>query len=652
MGKWKFVGQAGVEWAIQPDAASSSDPDISALYANSTTSGTSGTSGTNGIPAMGDTALKDLLAASTKYILETSVTFAEDGIAYYNGEEIIDAPPKNPDLPAKTPGSLSGGAAGSSGSMYGKDINSRVYIAGRVVSGEGASQKVEEEGTKINMGQAPKSLFNDWSLVKYTAIKDHTASDVGPIAKKYGQIISPDEMYDPTAATIIKYANSLDSKSFNYKAADFVQCKHYGQISNDYMITLRRFAYPIPDDIIDTKEFIKNKAMDSTQPDLARAITWMSPALGNDIKEVLKFSVGFEWKEAEAALQTLQAASSTGNKRGALGAWLDGNGVASAIEAGINGYSADKAARANMYQGGGDPYGDTYPNHVYGPLNVIKKTYNRDQGLNFTQEFTIKFHYDLRGYYGTSPKVAFMDTMANLLALTYNNAPFWGGATRYTGGGTGNTTGKPFGDRKALAEGRYGDFAKSLLSDVTGAAGKLKDAGNALFGSVQQLMSGDISGALNSLGDNNILDNLVGGGIMKMLGGPTGASGGQAANALLTGDPSGQWHLTIGNPISPIAVIGNLALDGADFEFGGPIGLEGFPSEVIMTCKLKPGRHRDKGDIESMFNGGKGRIYLQPDIENTVDLDEIYDVSRYGNKDIRSRSGRVLLDRASSMAND
>jgi hypothetical protein len=34
-----------------------------------------------------------------------------------------------------------------------------------------------------------------------------------------------------------------------------------------------------------------------------------------------------------------------------------------------------------------------------------------------------------------------------------------------------------------------------------------------------------------------------------------------------------------------------------------------------------------------MFNAGRGRVYLQPEVEGSVDLDKIMDVSAYGNAD-------------------
>jgi hypothetical protein len=458
---------------------------------------------------------------------------------------------------------------------------------------------------------------------------------------------------DPSALNIVQYANSIPSKGFKYKLTDFTQCEHYGQISNDYMITLRRFAFPIGDDILNTVEFKTGnpKPIDITQPDLARAITWMSPALGNDLKEVMKFTVKYNWKPVESQLQTLQTQNaSSDNRRGGLGAFMDGNSVLSAIEAGVNGYSADAAARKNMQQGGGDPLTDTYPNHVYGPLNVIKSVLIRDQGLEFEQEFSLKLHYNIKSYPNTSTRIAFLDTLANLLALTYSNAPFWGGATRYVGGGGGGRrTGKPFGDYDKLKNGDYAGFAGSVINNISSAISSGgKDLMGGLSGIVNSLASGDLAGAANGIGDSKILDNLIGGGLMKLFGGPTGAQGGQAAAALLSGDPSGQWHLTVGNPISPIIVVGNLAMTDASFEFEGPLTVEGFPTKVTMTVKLKGARPRDKAEIESMFNAGRGRLYLQPDVENSVNIDEVFDVSAYGNRD--KKGSDVLIHRISNFA--
>ena len=195
-----------------------------------------------------------------------------------------------------------------------------------------------------------------------------------------------------------------------------------------------------------------------------------------------------------------------------------------------------------------------------------------------------------------------MDTLSNILALTYNNAPFWGGATRYTGGS--GQVGKPFGDMEKLRSGDYSGFLKGISDQVMGGASAI---GGGLSKAWDGLMNGE---GINALGNSKVLDNIIGGGLMKLFGGP---SGGQAAAAFISGDPTGNWHLTVGNPMAPMMVIGNLCLQDTQYEFEGPLGYEDFPSKLKVTITLKPGRARDRGEIESMFNAGRGRMYLQPD---------------------------------------
>lgn len=472
------------------------------------------------------------------------------------------------------------------------------------------------DGDGINPGTAVRSLFNKWALMSYKGMNGIDASSTGStISSKYNRVINTAPgAIDPTARNIIQYSKDLNSMAFKYDFSDFIQCEHYGQISNSYLVTLRRFAYPVADDIINPKQMGPDgKSVDSSQPDLARAITWMSPALGNDLKEILNFNYKLNWEEIESAVQEVQGNAA---KRGKLGGMIDSNPIFAGVENGLNGYTAEQSAITADKGQGFDPLKETYPNTVFGPLNVIKKILARQQGLEFEQEFKLTFHYDLKAYGNTSPKVAFMDTMANILALTYNNAPFWGGATRYTGSGS---LGKPFGDYSKLKSGDYAGFLGSIGTQLKGA---LSNGFN------------DVAGAVKSgnFGDSKILNNIIGGGLMKLMNGP---QGGQVVNALLTGDPTGQWHLTVGNPMNPIMMIGNLACTDSKVSFEGPLGFEDFPSKMKVEITLKPARMRDKGEIESMFNAGRGRIYLQPN--GGIGLDDIVDVSAYGNKDRRAQ---------------
>jgi hypothetical protein len=470
-------------------------------------------------------------------------------------------------------------------------------------------------------GRAPHSEVNAWSLLKYrgTPLKPVTGFEMETAKNQYKvhQLYEKDgkPLTNPTAANLIEICDAVgDSPGYRYSYRDFLPCEHYGEIPNNHLLTLRRFPAPVEDNIIAPVKYGPDgKVYNTMQPPIAQAITWMSPKVGNDIKEILKFSVAFKWDKAESQMQTIQAQK---RDTGMLGGFLDSMPMAQNIKGGANGETATQTKLRTEQGGGFDPLKDTYPNHNLGePLNIIKEVQVRKPGLEFSQEFSLVFKYDLKGYPHTSPKLALLDVISNMLVLTYNNAPFWGGATRYTGGGK---VGKPFGDLQKLQNGDVKGFLGSVVKDLKGA----------LTGAVDDLLKG---------GDSKILNNVIGGGLMKLLGGP---QGGQIAAAFLTGDATGQWHLTIGNPLNPIAVVGNLGCTGADFELEGPLGFEDFPSKLKVTIKLKPNRPRDKADIESMFNAGKGRLYVADG--SGFDTDKTMDVNAYGHPEV-SRAGKEKM---------
>jgi hypothetical protein len=83
--------------------------------------------------------------------------------------------------------------------------------------------------------------------------------------------------------------------------------------------------------------------------------------------------------------------------------------------------------------------------------------------------------------------------------------------------------------------------------------------------------------------------------------------------ALLIGEPVGEWHVTVGNPLNPIAMIGNLICTGIELNFSDELGPDDFPTEIKIIVKLEHGMARDRDAIESIFNRGMGRIYDLPD---------------------------------------
>ena len=65
-------------------------------------------------------------------------------------------------------------------------------------------------------------------------------------------------------------------------------------------------------------------------------------------------------------------------------------------------------------------------------------------------------------------------------------------------------------------------------------------------------------------------------------------------------------------------MMGNMVCDNATMTLGQGLGYDDFPMEVKFEIDLKHGKPRDKGDIENMFNAGRGRIYASA--ANTEDI--------------------------------
>ena len=462
------------------------------------------------------------------------------------------------------------------------------------------------EGADVSMGKKPTSTFNKFALIDFRGNPLIAEGGKGENSKFYNKI-DLNTLQNPTATNIITTTSKCGGKGYNYSYSDFALAKYFGKIPNNMMITLRRFAYPAPDDIISPKA-TNGKGetnIDVSQPDLARAITFLGEGPGNNLADIIKFSHGFNWKNAEAKVQELQ--SQRGARSGILGNKINSNRFLRAAANSANGKSGydDAVSKANA---GFDAFSNTYPNHVYGPLNVIKEVVVREQGLTFSQEFTLKFQYNLKSLEGANPKILMLDQLANILALTYNNAPFWGGDVRYIGDGS---VAKPLGDIKKIQSGDFGGFLAGVMKDLGGTAKNL-------FNDAKKITSGD----------SKFLNNIVGGGLMELLNSP---QGGQAVQSLLTGDPTGQWHVTVGNPLNPIMVLGNLVCTNTEINFEGPMGIQDFPEKLVVSITLKPGRPRDKAEIESMFNAGRGRFYIQP--ADAPSLDQVTDISAYGNAD-------------------
>lgn len=362
---------------------------------------------------------------------------------------------------------------------------------------------------------------------------------------------------------------------------------------------------------------------------------------------------GFPTGESNIAQQLIGGANFVTGKMFSFGKFV---GLLSPDGYNINKDQAyfDKVSQANV-----DPSEQLYNNKILGPVNRIDTTKARDAGITFDQKFQLTCQYVARPIGGVNTKAAMLDILSNCMEIATTDAMFWGGGYRfnihpqmypfkntafknrimddlYAGRifgkngalahtingikelGTTDKNGNQTGFDWANITGKMGEF----LGETLGAVGEmLNSVSNMIFGSSSSLgdwlkgAGNDVSdgagdkGAkkLNALGNNlNQMwrSQVVQHSIMPSVNG---------MKALLTGEPVGNWHLTVGNPLNPIMVIGNLICTDMKVEASEELGPDDFPLEIKVVYTIEHGMPRDKAGIQSMFNRGNGKIYKLPD---------------------------------------
>ena len=427
---------------------------------------------------------------------------------------------------------------------------------------------------------------------------------------------------NPTYKNILKY---YSDKSFDpyglasYRMQDFIYLKYYNQIPNNYMITLRRYTHPCEDHMfgldMTAEDINRLNGYEESHFNIATAVTYLGEKAGNKLSDILKFEYGANYEEKEAKVEMLQ------NSDGGLAAQMKsrfgvseqfmsaeaGRGSMSGTEfvknavkfsalTGMKGKSVQEALAAS-HRFEGDEFARVYGENIYGDVNVINKTKVRSRGLTYSGNFTLNFEYSLKSLKCVNPRVAMMDILSNFLILTGNYGSFWGGETRFYGQ---KNIAPQFGDPEKLRNGDFKGYFKSLISDVKSGFENISTANGG---------SGDLWSGLKNLAAG-ALQGLLG----NLLGGNVGVAGtAQAPAALLSGEPTGYWHVTVGNPLDPIAMIGNLSITKTSVQFNDVLGYDDFPTEIKFTVELEHSMPRDNAGIENMFNGAKGRFYAFTD---------------------------------------
>ena len=472
------------------------------------------------------------------------------------------------------------------------------------------------------------SLFNPFYGVNSAGISpgipllDNIANNTnisatGPDGKKtINKQITLAELDDCSINNLVRLSNEKDSilGQARYKYSDFMYCRDVGKISNNHLITLRRFAAPVRDNIFQYTG-TDTQTSNEVAGDIGRLVTWFGTE-ENKLEDILKYSFHATWKEMEAGIQQLDSQEND-PARGLTGGLVNlmNNKHAEGVDKGINAsaFSMLLGNDASEYDTG--PYannpavnGTNYDKHkIYEPKDSVRSKYEYEGNLKFNQEFTLTFNYKLRGYDNINGKTAMLDLLGNILAVTYRKGKFWPGEQRLIGAPQNKQ-----GWDKAMAMQNTAISASGTFIGKLCNGGTLADAASSAMNVIQ---GANLVDNLKE-GAKTILNNLKAGGLQSIFSGliknALGRPAVYAFDSLLTEGETGFWHVTIGNPLNPIASIGNLIIDGdVQISHSGPLGLDDFPTEITVKVPLKHAMPRDSVDIQRMFTKGRRSIYTE-----------------------------------------
>ena len=465
-------------------------------------------------------------------------------------------------------------------------------------------------------------------------------------SEKFGahNFMNPDEARNPTAANIIKVTTLseayLDPQSEfvgqPYNVKDFIFCKNYGIVPNNRMITLRRFPLPVFDNlripvtsVYPSREngATTSKAFDGfskqdvaskhiNQP-ISQAVTYFGVGTPNpDINQIIGFNTGLNWKlrtQEELLDMPQNDPGLYGGLNSIFGDLLANSPLDKVLKGAdkiggtiLNQEQAEKAFGRQLYDSLRNPGGPLHEK-IFVDVNTVNKLYTRAVGITGGIEtpMTIKFAYDLTSASDINSKLLFLDLFANVLGLGTDygkfltpqilEKPAYQGFA-FPGGGDGY---------KEFITSPVEWFSKIMKSNITAEVkAKIKETGKKLEDLKDQAAAwqknnfskidphGTLYKALTLFITEKMLDKMVYQPMMR------------------SGYPTGDWHLVVGNPLNPIATIGNLICKNVKIDWGTTLGPDDFPTELYVTYTLEHARQRHRGEFESMFNRGNGRLYL------------------------------------------
>jgi hypothetical protein len=395
---------------------------------------------------------------------------------------------------------------------------------------------------------------------------------------------------------LITWSEKYPALQLRYQ--DFVYCKKIGYYPNNRLVVLRRFKGGVPDNLFDYYRKDTTK-VEFTQP-LATMITWLKPD-----EEIVDMSFNEEWTEYNVSfIETIKnsvnsfiSGATTENTK------TTGDG----FEDLLTSLSLDAVS-----EGFGDKYqkedGIPFSRSSVGNPNLIKKAMKRKtggDGIKSEISFKLSFEYELRYINEIDPSIALLDLMSNAMRMGTSESEF-----KYN-----------------IPLVKESDLVKSFINgDISKATEMFEKNINLFTKDISKTVSDLINGVKTTVkkvtdkGVQDVLKNSLSYIVSRY------REDLKASLSVDTGLPSGIWHVTIGNPKSPIVSCGDLIIKNSTLKLGKEIGYNDFPNSFEIIYVLESARPRGRNELIRIFNSGRGRLYVYKNHTQNPDYD-LYDSS-------------------------
>ena len=456
------------------------------------------------------------------------------------------------------------------------------------------------------------SMFGDGDIITYFPTgsdpskvsnmeREIASSNTSPHSGEMGFRSNTNSIYDVRTQAIIDWSQT-QSNAIKLYAKDFAYLRYLGVYPNNRLIVCKKFKNGVDNDLSTVKEVPR-----------ATILSWVPPG-----QNIMSVSFGENWVDVDETFTDIFNDIGKDFRLDKVGINLG-----EVLEGGIGGVPlpgyTEMWQRKLLKKLGliDDEGADIIPS---GNPNLVKEAKRRKvvkdgeyaSGINYSFSLEVTTEYEQKFIGGLDPTKAFYDIMANIATFGTDNAVFFLN-------GAGNAA-KKFSDTIALLRDNpkqaISNIIKAIVAELKSVVNEIKKTFDTKSSESGGSSDGFIDAGSNDQAEQKQKENSL---IQKAIDGILLVIEGVVKKYeirilgvvnMLTGNSSGAWHVTIGNPKRPIFCSGDMYCTKVTVDLGETLAFNDLPSRVTVKFTLENARPLGKQEIMSRFMQGVGRTYI------------------------------------------